>query len=131
MSIIRNEKQVYARLKARWPEAHWQRFETSIGSGVPDTNMAHPEYGDFWFECKVAKLGRHNTLTLNIRPKQRLWIKERLRAKGWVYLAWAYDKQVFLTHGRWLEKVDNKEDARTWFSISTELKRFTLGAGAA
>ena len=123
---ITTEKQVYARLKRRWPNADWQRFENTFGQGIPDTNMCCA-YGEFWFECKVGKKGRHNTLTVDLSPRQRAWIKRRIDAYGQVMIAIAVDDDIIITHGSDLHRVSNKDDLSAWVSISTPLENCLLG----
>lgn len=132
MAIIRNEKQVYARLKAKWPEAHWQRIEDALATGVPDTN-AHIPCDDHvitsievWLESKVAKPGLAGHITVDLHPQQRAWLKRRSNAGGTVYVAWALRDKVYLCPGVSLIYIKNKDLLITWLHFSTELSAFTL-----
>lgn len=79
-SIIKTEKQLYARLKAMAPNAHWQRIETGAGTGVPDVNVCLNGVEE-WLELKIA-LVKQGHMKIELRDSQVAWLNRRIRAGG-------------------------------------------------
>ncbi len=69
------EKLFYKRIVANMPQAwHWQRIETSTSSGVPDTSVGIPGFGEAWIEFKYDKYP--------VSAHQRAWMAARNAAGG-------------------------------------------------
>ena len=82
MSTTRvTERDLYDRLRGRLKDIHWQRVETTTGSGVPDVNGCHAG-AEFWVECKVT-----HGWSLVIRDSQTAWITRRVGQGGRVRVA--------------------------------------------
>lgn len=68
------------------PNAHWQRFEDSLQSGIPDINVCY--YGEeYWLEAKlmeVEKLPKKSTtpIRIGLSAEQACWLEERAAAGG-------------------------------------------------
>jgi len=63
---------------------HWQRVESSIGSGTPDVNFCIDSH-DWWIELKVISLNtitRETQIKVKWRPGQVAWLVNRIKAGG-------------------------------------------------
>lgn len=84
-------------LKGLPGEVHIQRLEEKLAHGVPDTNVCWMPKGEFetivpiefWLEGKHLKAypKRDSTkVKIGLSPAQALWLMERQRAEGFVYV---------------------------------------------
>ena len=120
---------MYARLRQKWPAADWQRLENAFGSGIPDVNgciMTDRGAVEVWIECKIGRLTSDNTLTVDLKPRQRAWMQRRSNAGGSIYLAVGIGENVYITHACNLILVKNRDAREAWYALLTELEDFTL-----
>ena len=88
------ERNLWALLRDKIKEVHWQRIETGItGSGIPDVNGC-AKGKEFWIELKEVHSG--NSLTL--RPMQVAWLSKRAMNGGQVFVLARKNNQMKLYH---------------------------------
>lgn len=93
---IKTEKQLYARLKAMEPRAHWQRIETGAGAGVPDVNVCLNGVEE-WLELKIAQL-KGDKMKIVLRDSQVGWISRRIKAGGKVLVVVGVGGNIMFLH---------------------------------
>jgi len=70
------ESELYQELRRHLPLLDWQRIETDMGNGVPDTC-----YVEGWAELKTT-----DGWAVTVRPQQVGWISRRVRRGGRVHV---------------------------------------------
>lgn len=74
---MRPEQRLYERIKKGMPWVHWQRFEDTLSSGIPDLNGCYQGV-EVWIEAKVAKPSGK----VAMRPAQVAWLTQRWASGG-------------------------------------------------
>lgn len=97
------ESSFWRSLRKKIP-GHVMRVENSCMPGTPDLNVCQ-DGRDFWVELKdVDKFPARPTTRVfgdeGLRPEQVLWIIQRTRAGGEVYIVGKVDNEIFCLHGR-------------------------------
>lgn len=88
------ESNLYARVQKGLPMFHWQRFEDSCSTGIPDLNGCDDGV-EVWIEAKVADAkGR-----VDVRPAQIAWLTRRWAAGGLAWLLVERDDALRLYRG--------------------------------
>ena len=102
------ESRAYKRLKAYYPEAHWQRFESWTGVGVFDTN-ACLNGKEIWVELKEVvppkKLTDQWCVKPKVRPSQIAWQALREKAGGKTYIAIMIGPAMYILQGKLISEL--------------------------
>jgi len=77
------------KVKAAFPGCHYQRIESPMTSGTPDSVVAIKGTGDNWVEFKFLKrmaVRPHALIKVGLRDEQAAWIISHNRAGGRCYV---------------------------------------------
>lgn len=99
------ETRAYKRLKAYYPKAHWQRFESWSGVGVFDANACY-KGREIWVEFKEVnppkKLTDDWIVKPKVRPSQIAWQALKQKAGGITCIAIMVGPTMYIIAGHYI-----------------------------
>jgi len=115
------ENEMYHWLKDKFPQACWQRIETSAGSGVPDLNYCFPDGREGWIELKgtnsisfkrtKGERLKGQLCRVSLRPAQLAWHLDRLAHQGKVFvLCYLGNKRLGVINRNKLSRITTQDE---------------------
>lgn len=102
------ESRAYDRLKAHYPRAHWQRFESWTGIGVFDTNGCW-KGREVWIELKEVVPPKRLTddwvVKPKVRPSQIAWQALKQQAGGITAIAIMVGPTMYIIPGHFIKRL--------------------------
>lgn len=113
------ESRAYKRLKKRFPQAHWQRFESWTGVGIFDTNVCC-KGREIWIEFKEVIPPKNLIDAWIVKPKVRTsqisWQALKEKAGGITYIAIMVGRDMYVIDGQYISPL---RDGMTLKEIKT------------
>lgn len=107
---MKSESRFWRSLKAKIP-GHFMRVENGCMPGTPDVNLCI-NGREFWVELKdVDQFPKRPTTPVfgrgGLRPDQVLWMKQRIKAGGLVYIIGKVANETYCISGVYAENFNN------------------------
>jgi hypothetical protein len=99
---VSSEAALWNWLRARLPRSgHYSRIESETSPGFPDVNYCIGEVeGNIELKCSRYPKARYPFKKGGLRKSQKVWIRQRIRAGGKVFILAQVGKERFLINGQ-------------------------------